>query len=109
MQIYWLFVQYRDTVLFLYSIFSVFHVGEILMANISNLSNISGLGRGFNWDCEPALFLIRFGRREISVCRDSRKRFYTPHPLLDCRVGFVRGYIELLVLRKWLIVFSKMR
>ncbi len=79
------------------------------ISNFSNLSNISAFGSNFNWEHEPALFLVRFGRREISVCRDFRKRFYTPHFVLDCRVGFVRGYIELLVLRKWLIVFSKMR
>lgn len=76
---------------------------------MENISNFSTFGSNFNWDAEPALFLIRFGRREISVCRDSRKRFYTPHLLLDCRIGFVRGYIELLVCRKWLIVFSKTR
>ena len=79
------------------------------MINIPNISNLSAFGSNFNWECEPALFLVRFGRREISVCRDSRKRFYTPNPVLDCRVGFVRGYIELLVLRKWVIVFSKTR
>ena len=51
--------------------------------------------------------LIRFGRREISVCRDFRKRFYAVNPLFDCGAGIERGHREILVLRRWLLVLNK--
>lgn len=57
----------------------------------------------------PAALLIRLGRREISVCRDFRKRYYAVNPVLDCSTGSERGYIELVLLRRWLIILSKAR
>ncbi len=54
-------------------------------------------------------FLLRFGQREVSVCRDFRKRFYPTNPFIECRAGVNPGHVEILLLRSWLIVFSKAR
>ncbi len=52
---------------------------------------------------------IRLGKREVSLCRDFRKRFYSVNPLLDCGAGVERGHLEILVLRRWLLVLGKAR
>ena len=52
-------------------------------------------------------FLMRIGCREISVCPDFRKRFYPTNPFIECRAGVNPGHLEVLLLRSWLIVFSK--
>ncbi|WP_081801522.1 hypothetical protein [Herminiimonas sp. CN] len=57
----------------------------------------------------PASFLLRLGRREISVYRDLRKRYYTVNPVLDCSTGSECGYVEIVLLRRWLIILSKAR
>lgn len=57
----------------------------------------------------PASVSVRLGRREISVCRDFRKRYYAVNPVLDCSTGSERGYIEIVLLRRWLIILSKAR
>lgn len=54
-------------------------------------------------------FLMRIGRREVSICQDFRKRFYTTNPVIECRAGVNPGHVEVLLLRSWLIVFSKAR
>lgn len=74
-----------------------------IMANFNTIANRFGV------EYAPTSFQIRFGRREIFVCRDFRKRFYSVNPILDCSTGIERGYIELVLLRRWLIILSKAR
>lgn len=52
-------------------------------------------------------FLLRIGQREISISKDFRKRFYQTNPLIECRAGVNAGHVEVLLLRSWVIVFSK--
>jgi hypothetical protein len=63
----------------------------------------------FGLEYAPTSFLMRFGRREIFVCRDFRKRYYSVNPLIDCSTGVEPGHLELLVFRKWLVILSKAR
>lgn len=74
------------------------------MAHLNN-----SFGNQFGLEYAPTSFLIRFGRREIFVCRDFRKRYYTVNPILDCSTGVEPGHLELLVLRKWLVILSRAR
>jgi hypothetical protein len=53
------------------------------------------------------LFQFRWGRREIRICKDYRKHLYPTHPILECRAGARNGHLEVLLLRSWLIVFTK--
>jgi hypothetical protein len=55
----------------------------------------------------PASFALRVGRRKVSVCRDFRSRYYRVNPVMDVAVGMQAGHLEILLLRKWLVVFSK--
>jgi hypothetical protein len=55
----------------------------------------------------PTSFLMRFGRREICVCRDSRQRYYSVNPIIDCSTGIQAGHLEVLLFRKWLLILSK--
>lgn len=55
----------------------------------------------------PSTFTLRLGKREIFVSRDFRNRYYKVNPLLDCSTGLQRGHVELLVLRKWLVILSR--
>lgn len=57
----------------------------------------------------PSSAHIRLGKREISIGRDFRKRYYAVNPVLDCCTASERGYIEIVLLRKWLIILSKAR
>lgn len=52
-------------------------------------------------------FMFRLGRREASVSRDFRKRYYSVNPVIDCNPGVQRGHLEVLLFRKWLVVLSK--
>ncbi len=63
----------------------------------------------FGLEYAPTSFLMRFGRREVFVCRDFRKRYYNVNPILDCSTGIEPGHLELLVLRRWLVILSKAR
>ena len=63
----------------------------------------------FGLEYAPMSFLLRLGRREIFVCRDFRRRFYAVNPILDCSTGIQPGHVELLFLRKWLVILSKAR
>lgn len=74
------------------------------MAHLNN-----SLDARFGLEYAPTSFLMRFGRREIFVCRDFRKRYYHVNPVLDCSTGVEPGHVELLVLRKWLVILSKAR
>jgi len=74
------------------------------MANLN-----SSLTPRFGLEYTPMSFLIRLGRREIFVCRDFRKRYYNVNPIVDCSLGVEPGYLEVLLLRRWLIILSKGR
>jgi hypothetical protein len=73
------------------------------------MANFNTLGNHFGMEYAPTSFLIRLGRREIFVCRDFRKRYYALNPLLDCSTGIEPGYVEFVLLRRWLIILSKAR
>ncbi len=51
--------------------------------------------------------LMRFGQRELRICRDFRKRFRAVHPLMEWDTGVQRGHVEILLFRRWLLVLSK--
>lgn len=55
----------------------------------------------------PAPFMLRFGRRELVVTRDFRKRFYAVNPVLECDTGVDAGHLEILVFKRWLLVLSQ--
>lgn len=55
----------------------------------------------------PAPFMLRFGRRELQVTRDFRKRFYAVNPILECDTGVDAGHLEILVCKRWLLVLSQ--
>lgn len=57
----------------------------------------------------PTSFLLRFGRRELFVCRDFRMRYYRVNPVLECSTGVEAGHLEFLVFRRWLVIFSRAR
>ncbi|KIF81505.1 hypothetical protein [Noviherbaspirillum autotrophicum] len=63
----------------------------------------------FGLEYAPTSFLMRFGRREMFVCRDFRKRYYKVNPVLDCSTGVEPGHVELLVFGKWLVILSRAR
>lgn len=57
----------------------------------------------------PSAISMRLGRRELYLTRDTRRRYGPTPSLLQCRTGMEPGYLEMLLLRKWLVVFSKAR
>ena len=57
----------------------------------------------------PASHLLRWGKRQIAICRDFRTRFDHVHPTIDCRPGVAAGHLEILFFRKWLVIFSAVR
>jgi len=57
----------------------------------------------------PSSFCLRFGRREMFVCRDTYVRRYRVNPLIECSAGIEPGHLEVLLLRRWLVVLSKAR
>lgn len=61
----------------------------------------------FGRDYLPASFVLRLGKRELSICPDFRSRYYAVHPFMDFSVGVESGHVEVLLLRRWLIVLSK--
>lgn len=61
----------------------------------------------FSLHVTPTSWLIRFGCREIFVCRDFRQRSYYVNPVLDCSTGVLAGHLEALLFRKWLVIFSR--
>jgi hypothetical protein len=69
----------------------------------------SSITTRFGIDYAPTSFLLRLGRREVFISRDFRKRFYKISPVLDCSTGIVPGHLEIVLFRKWLIIFSKAR
>jgi hypothetical protein len=73
------------------------------------MANLNTIGTHFGSAVAPSSFMMRMGRRELSVGRDFRQRYSALNPILDCRVGIESGYVELVLLRKWLIVLSRAR
>ncbi len=71
--------------------------------------SMSGTSNTFSFNHAPInnSFLVRIGQREVSVCRDFRKRFYPTNPIIECRAGVSPGHVEILLMRSWLIVFSR--
>lgn len=65
------------------------------------------LHSSFGLEHAPVPFLARIGRREILVTRDFRKRFYAVNPIIECDTGVEPGHIEILLLRRWLLILSK--
>jgi hypothetical protein len=74
------------------------------MANLT-----TAFGAQFGLPYAPAPRRLRWGTREIAVCRDFRKRFYHVRPVIDCCPGVEPGHLEVLFLRKWLVILSKAR
>jgi hypothetical protein len=65
--------------------------------------------RHFGIEYAPMSFSIRLGRRELFVSRDFRKRFYKVNPVIDCCTGIQPGHLEIIFLKKWLLILSKAR
>ena len=65
------------------------------------------LNSSYGLEYAPQPFLIRFGRREIVITRDFRKRFYPVNPIIECDTGIEPGHVEVLLLRRWLVILSK--
>lgn len=57
----------------------------------------------------PSSLSIRLGRREIFICRDTYVRRYRVNPVIECSAGIEPGHLEVLLLRRWLLVLSKAR
>lgn len=74
---------------------------------MANLMTSPGTGLGFG-DVATSI-LLRFGRREVSIARDCRTRYFRAHPLIECNPGVAPGHLEILVLRRWRLVLSKAR
>lgn len=73
------------------------------------MAKVNTCGTRLGLEYDPLPFVIRWGRREISVQRDCRKRYYAVNPVVDFGTGTEPGYLELLLVRKWLIVLSQAR
>jgi hypothetical protein len=67
----------------------------------------SGFGSRFGLEYAPTSFLLRMGKREMLVCRDFRKRYYAVNPLIECDTGIEPGHVEVLLMRRWLLILSK--
>lgn len=65
--------------------------------------------RSFEIEYAPTSFSIRVGRRELYISRDFRKRFYRVNPLIECYPGVQPGHLEIILLKKWLVILSKAR
>lgn len=65
------------------------------------------LNNAFGMQYAPSAFTLRFGRRELLVTRDFRKRFYAVNPFIECDTGVEAGHVEVLLLRRWLLILSK--
>jgi hypothetical protein len=65
------------------------------------------LNGSFGMEYAPVPFMLRLGRRELLVTRDFRKRFYPVNPVIECDTGVEPGHVEVLLLRRWLLILSK--
>ncbi|MBI1891372.1 MAG: hypothetical protein HYS18_12050 [Burkholderiales bacterium] len=55
----------------------------------------------------PVSLLLRLGKRELRIGRDFRSRYYAVSPLIECSAGVEPGHLEILLFRRWLVVFTK--
>ena len=55
----------------------------------------------------PSSLSIRLGRREIFICRDTYVRRYRVNPVIECDTGIEAGHVEVLLMRRWLLILSK--
>jgi hypothetical protein len=69
----------------------------------------SSFGSRFGLEYAPTSFLLRMGRRELLVTRDFRKRYYAVNPIIECDTGVQAGHVEVLLMRRWLLILSKAR
>ena len=67
----------------------------------------NALASRFGLEYAPSSFMVRMGRREMVVCRDFRKRYYAVNPLIECDTGVEAGHVEVLLMRRWLLILSK--
>ncbi|MBA5686734.1 hypothetical protein [Rugamonas apoptosis] len=67
----------------------------------------SSFGSRFGLEYAPMSFLLRMGKREMLVCRDFRKRYYAVNPVIELDTGVEAGHLEVLLLRRWLLILSK--
>ena len=67
----------------------------------------NSLASRFGLEYAPSTFMLRMGRREMVVCRDFRKRYYAVNPLIECDTGVEAGHVEVLLMRRWLLILSK--
>ena len=67
------------------------------------------LNSSFGLEYAPTSFLVRFGRREMLVTRDFRKRFYPVNPIIECDTGVEPGHVEVLLFKRWLLILSRSR
>ena len=67
----------------------------------------NALASRFGLEYAPSSFMVRMGRREMVVCRDFRKRFYAVNPLIECDTGVEAGHVEVLLMRRGLLILSK--
>ena len=72
-------------------------------------STTSGQPGSSSLNAISTTFQRRIGQREISIYHDFRKRFYSANKLIECRAGVNPGHVEVLLLSRWLIVFSEAR
>ena len=67
----------------------------------------SSFGSRFGLEYAPTSFLLRMGRREMLVTRDFRKRYYAVNPVIECDTGIEPGHVEVLLMKRWLLILSK--
>lgn len=74
---------------------------------MANMTSSLSLGSHFGYFATT--IQLRVGRREISIGRDCRTRYYQANPFIECHPGIAPGHLHILLLRRWLIVLSKAR
>jgi hypothetical protein len=55
----------------------------------------------------PGMLAIQVGNRALSVGRDFRQRYHRTNPLLGLYPGLNKGYLEVLLFRRWVVVLSQ--
>jgi hypothetical protein len=55
----------------------------------------------------PFGFSVRFGSRQLSFSYDPYVRRYDVRPFVECTAGARPGHLDILILRRWLLVLSK--
>jgi hypothetical protein len=75
--------------------------------NTNKRNVMTTLNSNFGMQYAPTPFMLRLGRREVLVTRDFRKRYYPVNPLIECDTGVEPGHVEVLLMRRWLLILSK--